>query len=125
MIQAPRIVLGECDSERRHSVALALREAGYEVVETDDGRDLLAYTEYVAAVLGRRDGPAAIAADSFAIVAAPRLPGLGAIEVQGILQRARWDIPVIILPERTDDGTDLQRLRTLLREAMPLGPSMH
>jgi DNA-binding response OmpR family regulator len=125
MRQAPCIVLGECDSERRHSVALALREAGYEVVETDDGRDVLAYTEYVAAVMGRRDGPAAIAADSFAIVAAPTLPGLGGMEVQGILERARWDIPVIILPEPTDDGTDIHRLRALVRNAMRLGPPVH
>ena len=125
MKQAPHIVLGECDSERRRSIAVALREAGYEVVETDDGRDVLAYTEYLAAVMGRRGGRATIAAESFAIVAGPRLPGLAGMEVQEILQRARWDIPVIMLPERTDDDTDLLRLRMLLRQAMPLAPAMH
>jgi DNA-binding response OmpR family regulator len=118
----PRIALGERDPERRQAVALALRQAGYEVVETDDGRDLLAYAEYVAAVMGRRGGSAAIAADSFAIVAAPKLPGMGAVEVQGILRRARWDIPVIVLPERTHDGADLRRLRSLVGEALRAKP---
>ena len=125
MRHVPCIVLGERDSERRRSVALALREDGFEVVETDDGRDILGYTEYLAAVLGRRGGRAAIAVDSFAIVAGPGLRGLGGTEVQQILERARWDIPVIILPDRADSGIDLDRLRTLLRQALPLAPAVY
>jgi len=125
MTQTPCIVLGERDPERRRSIAEALRDEGYEVVETDDGRDVLAYTEYLAAVMGRRGGPATIALDSFAVVAGARLPGLGGTEVQEILRRARWGIPVIVLPERTEEGADLPMLRMRVREALRLGPAVH
>jgi CheY-like chemotaxis protein len=125
MREGPHVVLGERDPERRRSIAVALREAGYEVVEADDGRDVLAYTEYLAAVKGRRGGEAAIASNSFAIVAGRTLPGLAGMEVQEILRRARWDIPVILLPEHADAGADLRRLRTLLRQAIPDAPLVH
>jgi DNA-binding response OmpR family regulator len=123
MRSVPHIVLGESDSGRRHAVALALRQEGYEVMETDDGRDVLSCTEYLAAMLGRRRKPGAIAADSFAIVAGPTLPSVDGVAVRDILERARWDIPVIVLPERADDGSDLDRLRTLLREALAVAPA--
>ena len=125
MAEVPHIVLGEGDPERRRSIAGALREAGYEVVETDDGWAVLAYTEYLAAVKGRRDGPDAIRSDSFAIVAGPTLPGLAGAEVREILRRARWAIPVILLSERDDPGADLRRLRVLLRRAIPDAPVVH
>ena len=120
MRSVPHIVLGERDSDRRRAVAFALRQEGYEVMETEDGRDVLACTEYLAAMLGRRGRPGAIETDSFAIVAGPSLPPVDGITVRDILERARWDIPLIVLPDRADDGSDLDRLRTLLRQALPV-----
>ncbi|TMA98353.1 MAG: hypothetical protein E6J70_14695 [Deltaproteobacteria bacterium] len=67
------------------------------MLEMEDGRDVLGYAEYLAAVMGRRRGNGAISADSFAIVADPELEGLSAPEVLEVLRRARWDIPMIIL----------------------------
>src|SRR5207253_2629250 len=78
MGQRPRIVLGDRDTARRRSIANALQEDGYEVLETEDGRDVLGYAEYLAAVMGRRRGNGTISADSFAIVADPELEGLRA-----------------------------------------------
>src|SRR6185503_15865558 len=69
MDEPARILLGERDTERRRLIATVLRDEGYEVVETDDGRTLLGYAEYLAATCGRRGARGAIVADSFAIVA--------------------------------------------------------
>ena len=109
----PRIVLGDRDTDRRRSIASALQEDGYEVLEMEDGRDVLGYAEYLAAVMGRRRGNGAISADSFAIVADPELEGLSAPEVLEVLRRARWEIPMIILSAPAG-REDLSRLRALL-----------
>ena len=113
----PRIVLGDRDRARRRSIANALQEDGYEVLETEDGRDVLGYAEYLAAVMGRRRGNGAISADSFAIVADPELEGLSAPEVQEVLRRARWDIPMIIL-SASAGREDLSRLRALVESRL-------
>jgi len=119
----PRIVLGDRNTDRRRSIASALQEDGYEVLEMEDGRDVLGYAEYLAAVMGRRRGDGAISADSFAIVADPELEGLSAPEVLEVLRRARWDIPMIILSAPAG-REDLSRLRALLetrlRRAAPV-----
>ena len=117
MGQRPRIVLGDRDTARRRSIANALQEDGYEVLETEDGRDVLGYAEYLAAVMGRRRGNGTISTDSFAIVADPELKGLSAPEVQEVLRRARWDIPMIIL-SASAGRVDLSRLRALVESRL-------
>jgi len=119
MEHRPRVVLGDRDTARRRSIANALQEDGYEVLETEDGRDVLGYAEYLAAVMGRRRGNGTISADSFAIVADAELEGLTAPEVQEVLRRARWDIPMIILSAGRDD---LSRLRALLETRLHPAP---
>ena len=119
MNQPPRILLGERDSERRRLIATALRDDGYEVVETDDGRTLLGYTEYFAATCGRRGGQGAIVADSFAIVAAMELDHLTALDVEEAIRRAHWQVPVILLPEAAADASEIGTVRRLVLDALP------
>jgi len=116
----PCIVVAERDSARRQSISVALCRQGYEVREAEDGRQLLGYIEYLAATRGKRGKPFRIAADSFAVVAGPDLGEVTAEEVREILRRARWDVPVILLPMA--NGGDVAVLQAYLREILPLEP---
>lgn len=118
MDKPPRILLGERDSQRRRLIATALRDEGYEVVETDDGRTLLGYTEYFAATCGRRGGQGEIVADSFAIVAGEGLDRMTALDVEEAIRRARWDIPVIFLPRAATDASEIGTVRKLVVDAL-------
>ena len=119
MNQPSRIILGERDSPRRRLIATVLRDEGYEVVETDDGRTLLGYTEYLAATCGRRGGRGAIVADSFAIVAGEGLDHMTALDVEDALRRAHWDVPVIRLPDPAPDASEVGTVRQLVHDALP------
>jgi DNA-binding response OmpR family regulator len=125
MNQPSRIILGERDSPRRRLIATLLRDEGYEVVETDDGRTLLGYTEYFAATCGRRAAHGAIVADSFAILAGEGLDHLTAFEVENALRRAHWQVPVIRLPEPAPDASEVGAVRQLVHDALPRLPTGH
>lgn len=125
MDEPPRILLGERDSERRRLLAQVLRDEGYEVVETDDGWTLLGYTEYLAATCGRRGASGAIVADSFAIVAGHDLDGITAFDLADALRRARWQVPLILLPSATADASEFRRVRERVRDALPPAPIRH
>jgi CheY-like chemotaxis protein len=111
----PCIILADPNANRRERVAGALRADGYEVVEADRGQDVIAHAEYLAAVRGRRRPGGAIVGDSFAIVANPALQEHSVRDVKDILERAHWDIRMVVLPEGPAEGPDLGTVRTLVR----------
>jgi CheY-like chemotaxis protein len=125
MDEPPRVLLGERDAERRRLIATVLRAEGYEVVEADDGWQLLGYTEYLAATCGRRGGPGAIVADSFAIVAGADLDGMTARDVEDALRRARWHVPLILLSARAEDVSEVRTVRERVRDVLPRAPLRH
>jgi CheY-like chemotaxis protein len=101
-----RILIAEDDREMRHLLASVLSRDGCQVVEAQDGRELLSH---IGSLLLR--SPDAIALDL--IVSDVRMPGRSGLEVLAGLRRADWATPFILI---TAFGSD-----EIHREARRLG----
>jgi len=93
----PLVLLAEDDAEFRRLLVSVLEEAGYEVVEAEDGLALLATIEDTLTV--RRERP-----DAFLVVADVRMPGLTGLDVLAILRCANWATPVILITAFGDEA---------------------
>jgi DNA-binding response OmpR family regulator len=101
-----RILLAEDDKEMRHLLASVLSRDGWQVIEAQDGCELL---QYIGSLLLRsRD---AIALDL--VISDVRMPGRSGLDVLAGLRRADWATPFILI---TAFGSD-----ELHREARRLG----
>jgi DNA-binding response OmpR family regulator len=129
--QLRRVLVAEDDRAARGSIAAALRAAGWDVVEADDGMQLLRDIEREAT---EGQGPT-----SFVVIAGSRIPGLTGVDVLAALRCAYWKTAVILLTPARDDDTraeaeelgaaavlegplDLEMLHAAVRRAaLPLG----
>lgn len=92
---SPRVLLAEDDGELRELLALVLEGAGYQVVQCDNGLQLLSQLEQ---------------ADDFAAVISDlRMPGLGGLEVlEKHHNRARRQLPFICMTAFGDEQTHIR-----------------
>jgi CheY-like chemotaxis protein len=88
--RAPSILLVEDDAAFRDLVAEQLREAGYDVIETRNGGELLEYVERHLAPGARGRRPDLIVSDV-------RMRGLSGFDLTGGLKLAGYGIPVIFI----------------------------
>lgn len=95
--QPRRVLLAEDELTTRRDIATALRQAGWDVVEADDGMELLRHIEREAV---EGEGPS-----SFVVIAGSRIPELTGIDVLAALRCAYWQTPVILLTPTHDDDT--------------------
>jgi DNA-binding response OmpR family regulator len=124
----PRILLADDDVVLRTLVASALREDGYEVVESQDGGRLL--VQIAGAYAGRgRD----VICDL--IVSDIRMPVCSGVQILEGLRKAHWTTPVILITAFANEATrkhveslraivldkpfDLDDLRTAVASLLP------
>lgn len=101
-----RILLAEDDAYMRSLVASTLRADGYDVVEAENGSDLLDGIDEL--LLWNRDG---VALDL--VISDVRMPGRSGLEVLAEMRRSDWATPVILITAFGD--------RALHEEAARLG----
>lgn len=95
---APRVLLAEDDYELRRLVAGALRGAGFDVVETRDGRELL--EQVGSALLDRQHHY------GFDLVISDiRMPGQTGMEILSGLARSQITAPVLLITAFGDEHT--------------------
>ena len=96
------IFLAEDDDDMRSLISLALRNDGYDVVEAKDGAELLDLLAGASAAPMQR--PDIIVTD----VLMPCYSGLG---VLAALHKSAWNVPVILITARRDEGVVKDALR--------------
>ena len=104
-VHRPRVLLVEDDGMMRRLMARALDRAGYDVVEAEDGIDLLGW---VGSNMWTPDD-----APLDAVVSDVNLPDLTALEVLTALRASDARIPIILVTAETDEA--------IRREAYALG----
>ena len=92
-----RVFLAEEDLSVRRLLAKVLREDGYEVLESEDGSDLL--DRLATSLLD--DGPLGLL-DLDIIIADTSMSGCRGIDVLAGLREAAWRTPVILMSGRPD-----------------------
>lgn len=93
-----RVLVAEDDPSLRRLIAAVLRDAGYEVVEAQDGVQLLEQIERQLA--GQR-----ARSDSFVVVTDVNMPGLTGLDVLAILRCAFARTPVVLITAFGDAET--------------------
>jgi CheY-like chemotaxis protein len=91
-----RILLAEDDVEMRRLLAQSLRVDGHEIIEVEDGTELLQYTRAMLT-----DPPDRIQVDM--IVSDVVMPGLNGLEVLAALRRMGFKKPFILVTAFGDD----------------------
>jgi DNA-binding response OmpR family regulator len=99
-----RVVVAEDDHQFRAMLCHALRAAGYDVVEVQDGTEL---GEVVRSLLLRTDGRSAVEL----VIADVRMPGASGLSVLSELRRSDWNTPVILMSAFADDDLDDEAAR--------------
>jgi len=94
---APSILLVEDDAAFRDLVAEQLREAGYEVIETRSGGELLEYVQRLLAPGARGRRPDLIVSDA-------RMRGLSGFDLMAGLKLAGYGVPVIFITALGSDA---------------------
>jgi DNA-binding response OmpR family regulator len=94
----PRILLAEDDAKLRLLVATTLREAGYEVIEVQDGGRLLVQIAGAYAGHGRH-------AVCDMVVSDIRMPICSGMEILEGLRKAHWTTPVILMTAFRNEAT--------------------
>jgi len=92
-----RVFLAEDDAALRHLIATVLRADGYEVIEAEDGPELL---DRLASTL--LDDAPLDPPDTDVIVTDVRMPGVSGLDVLLGLRRAQWRTPVIVMTAHAD-----------------------
>ena len=96
-----RVLLAEDDLEFRSLLAALLREDGYDVVEAEDGTELL---NRLAEALASEQG-----LDCYDLVVSDiRMPGHDAFDIMSGLRRCRHDTPFILITAFGDAATHLR-----------------
>jgi DNA-binding response OmpR family regulator len=106
-----RIFVADDDPDMRHMVAWLLRSDGHEVIEAQDGDDLL--DQIGSSVLNGTDYDAL---DADLIVSDVRMPGWNGLAILTGLRHAGWKLPVILMtafPEH-DTAKEARRLGATL-----------
>jgi CheY-like chemotaxis protein len=127
-LKPPRILLADDDVVLRLLVAAALREDGYEVLESEDGGRLLVQIAGAYAGHGRD-----VICDM--IVSDIRMPVCSGVEILEVLRKAHWTTPVILITGFGNEATrkhvealhaivldkpfDLDDLRTAVASLLP------
>jgi CheY-like chemotaxis protein len=89
------VFVADDDEAMREAVAATLRAAGHRVVEARDGAELLDLLQAtMAAPLLRPD----------LVVADVRMPNLSGLGVLAALQRAQWNVPVLLITGLADES---------------------
>jgi CheY-like chemotaxis protein len=91
-----RVVLAEDDVQFRRLLATALRGDGYDVVEANDGQELV--DRIVDAT-----GPEAQSSDPIIVVSDIQMPGLGGLDVLAALECAGRQLPIILITAFADE----------------------
>jgi CheY-like chemotaxis protein len=84
-----RVLLADDDELFRHMVAWTLRAEGYDVVEAEDGMELV--DQLASSLLGKKDEPIDL------ILTDVRMPGWSGVQVMASLRATDWAIPVIVV----------------------------
>jgi CheY-like chemotaxis protein len=104
VMNPPRVLLAEDDSELRALLASALRGDGYDVVEAEDGAEL--FGEIATGMLrpGRPLAPDIVISDI-------RMPGKSGLEVVAGMRQDDWATPVILITGFGDPQTRAEAAR--------------
>jgi DNA-binding response OmpR family regulator len=100
----PKVLVAEDQPSMRSLLGQALREAGYDVVEVQDGTTL--WTELQATSLDE-DNPR----EADLIVSDIRMPGGDGLQALARLRAAGWTTPVILITAFPDVATELEARR--------------
>jgi DNA-binding response OmpR family regulator len=92
---AMRVFVADDDEAMREAVATSLRTAGHHVVEARDGAELVNLLRATA------DAPLL---RPHLVVADVRMPNLSGLGVLAALQRARWNVPVLLITALVDES---------------------
>ncbi len=104
---AMTVFVADDDEAMREAVATSLRAGGHYVVEARDGAELLDLLRgTVDAPLLRPD----------VVVADVRMPNLSGLGVLAALQRAKWNVPVVLITALADES-----VRTVARRLGAIG----
>lgn len=101
----PKVLLAEDDEDLRDLIVMALESDGYEVVQAQDGAQLLKliYAQLTDAPAGTRP-PALIISDIM-------MPGLSGLSVLSALRQADTKIPVVLMTGSTDSERHAEACR--------------
>ena len=99
----PRVLVAEDDREMRRLVCRAMRRAGYQVTEVEDGRALVSTLSQLMTQAPERM-PDLIISDV-------RMPGCTGLEVLARLRRSETAIPVILITAFGDQQTHTEAAR--------------
>lgn len=103
-----RIFLADDDPSLRRLLAAVLRADGYEVIEAEDGADLLQLLATTLVHEAPLEPP-----DVDMILTDVRMPGTGGLEILRGLREASWTTPIILMTGHAD--------RSLRHRARALG----
>lgn len=95
-VRSTRVLLADDDIEMRKLLAVALKDAGYDVVDVPDGSDLLRQLAY-------RRSDAGFLADIDLIVTDVRMPGVDGFEVLQALRDKDWATAIVLISAFADD----------------------
>jgi hypothetical protein len=96
---AGRVLVAEPDAARRGEIAAALRADCYEVVESDNGAELLLRA---GEMMARLDAPR----HSVVIVAGSQTPIFAGEELIAVLGRLGWNIPLVLVKNGDPDAAE-------------------
>ena len=89
-LTTPKVIVAEDQPALRTLIATGLREAGYDVVEVQDGAALW---EELRACLKDEDNPR----EPDLIISDVRMPGYSGLEVLAFIRKTDWATPVILI----------------------------
>lgn len=95
-----QVLVADDDQQLRRLMARALRRAGHDVVELEDGDRLLSF-------LGLTLAPGLLFAAPDLVITDVRMPGASGIDVLSILRHANRKIPVILVTALDDEHAEL------------------
>jgi DNA-binding response OmpR family regulator len=103
-LHRPRVLLAEDDQEMRTLLVSTLRRDGYEVLEAQDGKELLGLiTDQILEAKGR-PGIDLIVSDI-------RMPGLSGMNILAGLRKVDWATPVLLITAFGDKETHTEAKR--------------
>ena len=95
-----QVLVADDDRDLRRLMARALRRAGHDVVELEDGDRLLRY-------LGLTLAPGLLFAAPDLVITDVRMPGASGIDVLSVLRHASRRTPVILVTALEDEHSEL------------------
>src|SRR5262245_54077153 len=99
---SPRILVADDDPEALSLVAGVLRTEGCEVIEANDGAELVDLVEAALWAGGRRRAAVSL------VLSDVRMPEFSGIDVLWILRATSWEIPVVLMGTWEDDPARIE-----------------